>query len=50
MKTLKNIFAIVLLATFFASCTPTTDINEDTPTEVNLTGDGSDSDQDDGKD
>lgn len=37
MKTLKNIFAIIVLTTIFASCTPTTDINEDAPTEFKAT-------------
>ncbi len=50
MKTLKNIFAIVVLTTIFASCTPTTDINEEAPTEFNATGGNGGSGQDDGKD
>ena len=50
MKTLKTIFAIALLTTFFASCTPTTDINEEEPTELHATGGGDGSSQDDGKD
>lgn len=50
MKTLKNIFAIIVLATIFASCTPTTDINEENPTEFSFTDGTGESEADDGKD
>ncbi len=50
MKTLKNIFAIIALVTFFASCSPTTDINEDNSTEINATEGDTAGGTDDGRD
>jgi len=51
MKTLKSIFAILLLTSFLASCTPTslTEDNPNTPEQFATGDDGAD-DTDDSRD